>query len=417
MTDSSWTPPGGAPDDRPAEPFAAPSAPNATPIPPVAPATPETGAAFPPPAFPPPVVPAPAAGAPAAAAPAAGWTPPPKPGLIPLRPLTFGTLLGASFQVLRRNPRPMFGFALLVTGGSLLISALVTGLLVVLLVGRIATTTGPDMEAVVAGSVAGLILAMLIPLSLSIAATALLQGLVVLEVARGTVGEKLTLRGLFRAARGRLWALVGWSLLITVAALIGITITVLLLVLVGVGLGPSSGGAIVVVMLSLFAVLGAVVLAFWLGTRLSLVPSVLVIERLPLAQAVPRAWRLTYGYFWKTLGIQLLVAVILSTVSSIISTPLSFVLMFSTTLFNPGGEIDTSMTIFWIAYLASIVVSVVFGAITAVVQSATTGLIYIDIRMRSEGLDLELIRFVEARQAGDTTVSDPYLARAGAAAA
>jgi hypothetical protein len=48
--------------------------------------------------------------------PPAGWTPPPKPGLIPLRPLTFGTLLGASFQVLRRNPRPTFGFSLLVTG-------------------------------------------------------------------------------------------------------------------------------------------------------------------------------------------------------------------------------------------------------------------------------------------------------------
>jgi hypothetical protein len=311
----------------------------------------------------------------------------------------------------------MFGFSLLVTGGSFLLSGLVSGLLLVLLIGRIATTTGPDQEAVVAGSVAGFILALLIPLALSIAATALLQGLVVLEVARGTVGEKLTLRGLLRAARGRLWALIGWSLLITVAALIGITVTVLLLVLIGVALAPSSGGVIVVVMLSLIAALGAAVLAFWLGTRLSLVPSVLVIERLPLTQAVPRAWRLTYGFFWKTLGIQLLVAVILSTVSSIISTPLSLLLSFSTTLFNPGGEIDTSMTIFWIVYAATIVVTVVFGAITAVVQSATTGLIYVDIRMRSEGLDLELIRFVEARQAGDDTVSDPYLARTGAAAA
>ncbi|MDO9590615.1 MAG: hypothetical protein Q7J04_05675, partial [Microcella sp.] len=55
---------------------------------------------------------APAGGAPLPQ-PAAGWAPPPKPGLIPLRPLEFGTLLGATFQVLRRNPRPTFGAALL----------------------------------------------------------------------------------------------------------------------------------------------------------------------------------------------------------------------------------------------------------------------------------------------------------------
>ena len=47
---------------------------------------------------------------------APGWTPPPKPGLIPLRPLAFGTLLGAAFQVMRRNPRPTFGIALLLNG-------------------------------------------------------------------------------------------------------------------------------------------------------------------------------------------------------------------------------------------------------------------------------------------------------------
>jgi len=55
------------------------------------------------------------------------------------------------------------------------------------------------------------------------------------------------------------------------------------------------------------------------------------------------------------------------------------------------------------------VISVVFGAIALVAQSATPALLYIDIRMRKEGLDLELLRFVEARQTGDTSVVDPYL--------
>jgi hypothetical protein len=47
-------------------------------------------------------------------------------------------------------------------------------------------------------------------------------------------------------------------------------------------------------------------------------------------------------------------------------------------------------------------------AIGLVLQSATASLLYIDLRMRKEGLDLELSRFVEARQTG-AEVADPYL--------
>ena len=45
---------------------------------------------------------------------AQGWTPAPKPGLIPLRPLGFGTILGKSFAALRHNPKVLFGFAVVV---------------------------------------------------------------------------------------------------------------------------------------------------------------------------------------------------------------------------------------------------------------------------------------------------------------
>ena len=40
------------------------------------------------------------------------WTPAPRPGIIPLHPLGFGTLLGRSFAALRHNPAVLFGFAL-----------------------------------------------------------------------------------------------------------------------------------------------------------------------------------------------------------------------------------------------------------------------------------------------------------------
>ena len=95
--DTAWQAPGGAP------------VPSAAP-PPVAPPGPVYGPPQPAPPYGPPQP------APVAVGTTPGWTPPPKPGLIPLRPLDLGTLLGASFRTLRRNPRPTFGMALLVQG-------------------------------------------------------------------------------------------------------------------------------------------------------------------------------------------------------------------------------------------------------------------------------------------------------------
>ena len=58
--------------------------------------------------------------------------------------------------------------------------------------------------------------------------------------------------------------------------------------------------------------------------------------------------------------------------------------------------------------VVAMALSVLIGAITAVVQAALIAVIYIDLRMRTEGLDLELERHVEARDAG-RPVTDPYL--------
>ncbi|CAN5216404.1 hypothetical protein BH11ACT4_BH11ACT4_02470 [soil metagenome] len=336
-----------------------------------------------------------------------GWTPPPKPGLIPLRPLTLGVLLGAAFQVLRRNPRPTFGFALLVTGLVTILGLVVVGLVTFFALARTVTATEADAATLGAGSVAMIILSGLVPVVLSIVASAVLQGVISLEVARGTVGEKLRLPGLWRAARGRIGALIGWSLLLTAAVIVALAVIGVLIGLI-VAFGGTVG-IVIGVLLGLLAGAIALVLAVWLGTKLSLVPSALMLERLPLRDAVRRSWSLTTGYFWRTFGILLLVVFIVQTVAGVITTPLSVLLGLGAGLINPNGD-QTGLIIAGIVlYALTIIVSVVFGAIASVVQSATPALIYIDLRMRKEGLDLELSHFVEARQAGDATVTDPYL--------
>jgi hypothetical protein len=316
-------------------------------------------------------------------------------------------MLSASFQVLRRNPRPTFGFALLVNGGITLLTLIVVGAVTFFAVSRTLNATESDAATLGAGSVALVVISGLIPAALSIVASAIVQGIIALEVARGTLGERLKLSGLWRAARGRIGALIGWTLLVTSAVIVALLIVSIVIALI-IALGGTAG-IVIGVLLGVVFFLGAFVAGVWLSTRLCLVPSVLMLERVPLRSAVARSWSLTTGYFWKTLGIQLLVSVILQTVTGIVSLPLQFILGFASALFNPTAD-QTAFTVgIAIVYVLTIAITIVFGAIALVVQAATAALIYIDLRMRKEGLDLQLTQFVEARQAGDSSIADPYL--------
>ena len=380
VTDNNqWHAPGGPPVPPQPQPFAPPVAPGYVPM-----------AGY---------------GAPTGQQP--GWTPPPRPGLIPLRPLSFGTLLGASFQVMRRNPRPTFGMGLLLNGIVTLVLAVVVGGIAFFAVTRLQSASIGDQDEIIAGALGTGLLASLVPVALSLVVSAIIQGIVSLEVARATLGEKLTFGGLWRLAKGRIGALIGWSLILTGVLLVVIVVVALLLGLIA-ALGGEAGVAVAVVLGILFG-LAAVVLSAWISTKLSLVPSILMLERLTIVQSIRRSWSLTNGYFWKTLGTQLLVYVIVQVAAQVVATPVSILAAVGGATINPNGDMTASFVLIAVSYVLTGIVSLVFAALAAVAQSAVAALIYIDIRMRKEGLDLDLTRFVEARQTGDIGVANPYL--------
>jgi membrane-anchored glycerophosphoryl diester phosphodiesterase (GDPDase) len=340
----------------------------------------------------------------------AAWAPPPKPGLIPLRPLGFGTLLGAPFLTLKRNPKATFGSALLVQAITVLVSLVVVGVVSFFVISRITSAAPEDQDAVAAGGIVAILLASLVPFLVGLAATVFLQGVIVTEAARSTLGEKLTLRETWKATWPRLGHLLLWTLIAggAVAVVVALIVGVVWL-LVALGGGFVAAG----VVLAILAGLALLAAAVWLGIKLSVVPSVIVLERTGVTSAIRRSWRLTDGYFWRTLGVQYLIAFIVGTVSQVVVTPISLLYMIAISLVDPTSSTAED----WIApallYVGLIIVSLLVASVTSVVQSATIAFIYIDLRMRKEGLDLELIRFVEARQSGDTSVPDPYLVRAG----
>lgn len=337
------------------------------------------------------------------------WTPPPKPGLIPLRPLGFGTLLAAPFQVLRRNPKATFGSALIVQSLTFVVTLLVVGLVTFFAFERVASAPVGEQDALEAGAILTIVLSALVPVALSVVASALLQGVIVLEVARATLGEKLRLVALWRRLGRRIWPLVGWTLLLTGALLVGVLL-VAGLVVVCVLLGGAWIALAVVI--GVVGGLGLVVLSAWVSTKTAIVPSLIVLERLSVPRAIRRSWSLTGGFFWRTLGVLWLIALIVGTVSQIVTFPLSMLLSLFISLIDPNAAFEAYIPTA-LLYILTILITLVIGAVTAVVQSAAVALIYIDLRMRKEGLDLDLQRFVEAAP-GDGT-GDPYLPAAAQA--
>src|SRR5690606_20452386 len=94
----------------------------------------------------------------------------------------------------------------------------------------------------------------------------------------------------------------------------------------------------------------------------------------------------------------------------IVMTPISFLLPMLVFIIDPNGtNEDLVLSVFLGSYVVIMALTTVLTAFATVVQSATNGLIYIDLRMRKEGLELDLSRFVEEREAGATSLDDPYL--------
>ncbi|MEB0265996.1 hypothetical protein [Cryobacterium sp. 10I5] len=351
--------------------------------------------------------PPPASGVPQVWGPPPAWTPPPRPGLLPLRPLGFGSLLWAPFQVLRRNPKATFGSALLVQGAILLVTLLIVGPVTLLALGRVDSAPLADKDAVQAGANLTIVLSAVVPILLSVIASALLQGVIVVEVSRAMLGQKLRLGQLWRAAGRRLWPLALWAAILSGALLVGLAVVagvVVVFVLLG------GAGIVIGTVFGILGGLGILALSAWLATKTSLVPSLIVLERLGIGAAIARSWSLTRGYFWRTLGVQFLVAAIVNIVSQIVSTPLSLLGGVAVSLIDPTGAVDSWIPAI-VLYVLTILLSLVLGAVAAVVQSGTTALIYIDLRMRKEGLDLDLQRFVESTPGSDA--ADPYLIPAG----
>lgn len=338
------------------------------------------------------------------------WTPASRPGIIPLHPLPFGTILGRSFSALRQNPRVLLGFALIVqTLAYVIVLAAVAGV-AFLSFSRLDTLRPgtEEFDAVLAGSTA---ITLVVGLVLGLAAGALsviVQGIVVTEVAHAAVAEKLTLGGLWRQVKPVVWRLIGYAFLVILAVVAAIAVVAVAIFSVAMAAGPAA------IALTLLVILAAIPLTWWLMVKLLLVPAAIILEHATIGRALARSWTLTRRRFWPTLGVIFLISVVFGFVAQVISVPFSFLSGGLSTIIAPTGATEPSAIIAMIvAGLLTQVVTLLIQSVAVVVQATATAIIYIDCRMRHEGLDLDLLAYVEKRDAGAVDLPDPYRQNVG----
>ena len=339
---------------------------------------------------------------------APGWAPAPRQGLVPLYPYGFGTIMGRSFAALRGNPKVLLLFVVGVqTLAMTLYLAAIFGLSFAAF-SRVDTVdpSSPEFDALMWGASAIILIGTLVLAFALASITTIAQGIVVAEVAHAALAEKAPLGRLWQRVRPAFWRLFGYSLLLAIAVFIVVAVLAIPLVLLAIA--NTAVTWVFFVLLLLVELAGAVVVYAWLGTKLFLVPSVIVLEGVRPFRAIARSWTLTRGRFWPTFGVVALLYLVTNIAAGIISSVMSMftpLIMTSFVPFGSGSSSEGFSTVMGFVFLGlTSVISFAISSIMTIVTGAGSVLTYIDARMRDEGIDLRMRRYVEARGAAD----DPY---------
>lgn len=190
-----------------------------------------------------------------------------------------------------------------------------------------------------------------------------IAGIVVHIVGRTRLGHDTGVRAALRAAARRLPALLAVRLLLVLLGLAAAAVAGVVAGAVVAALGAV--GFVLVFFLLLVTAAGAVAVFTLFAT---VTPAIMLEHRGPLA-ALGRSVSLVRRRYWPTLGRVLLVVLLVGLVSQALS------LLALPTELLPGG----------VAYVAA---STLVGIVTAPLLPIALALIYLDLRVRTEGLDL-----------------------------
>ncbi|MCK9893786.1 hypothetical protein [Frankia sp. AgB32] len=276
------------------------------------------------------------------------WNAAPKPGIIPLRPLALGEILDGTFAAVRTNPGATVGITLASAAVVETASTLIT-------IGTDNASTAVGVLGTVATFVLDLVLGLF------------LAGVLSVVVSEATLGSRIGPTDAVRRLAPRLAGLFGLTAVVALAIAIG---TLALLV-----------GAVVV------------------GVYLSLATPVYVLEGGSLRQSLRRSRTIVRGSWWRTFGILLLASLVALLLSAVFAIATGLVLASAPGVFGDflNGDLTTS------GHIVEGLGNLLATTVSTPIMSGAVVLIYIDLRIRREGLDVTLSEAARARSAGAGT--------------
>lgn len=315
------------------------------------------------------------------------WSPPPppKPGVIPLRPLGVGEILDGAISSIRAQPKLMLGLSAVVAVVTQLLSVPLTWLLLRdagdVAFGFDEPASSDEQFAFTASALS----AGGIQVIVTLVAALLLTGILTVAVSRAVLGQQIGAGQAWAQARPRVPALLGVTGLVIL-----IEVGVLALSLApGILLAALDAPTPAVVVAFVVGVPVAVCLAVYLYVAFALAAPAIVLERRRVLVSLRRSRELVRGAWWRTFGILLLVNVIAQFLAGILSVPFTVLTLVVTFLTSGGTDLNPYEILpLLVTALGTIVASAVTWPFTAV----STALLYVDRRIRREALDIELAR-------------------------
>ncbi len=262
---------------------------------------------------------------------------------------------------------------------------------------------GQSPVAFFSGLLFGVVGSLLLNLVYLVVFQPILEGALAYAIARRYLVQPTGIGDSFGAALRRALPLIGARLIPT---LLGFVVGVLLFglifgvtfLLVSQLVGSNGGGTIAAlgILFSFGLFVLALIAIIYFAVRLLFTSQAVMVEDHGAIAAIRRSWRLTQGYFWRTLGILAVVVLIVMLISAI---PASVITLPVTLLLQDRPEL---------ALLINTVVSTILNVLVLPFSMIAYTLIYFDLRVRKEGFDLEQQAGALLGTAGTTAFPQQY---------
>jgi hypothetical protein len=289
---------------------------------------------------------------------------PRQPGVIPLRPLAVGEIFAGTLSTIRLHWRAVLSISFVVALLIQAVSMLATGLFF--------KHTSSFMGNAVS-------------LGISVVGQLFATAMLTIIISRSVIGRSVSAGEAWRDSSPRLLQLLGMTLVVCLLTMIVVVIGAGPGILLAVS-GSAAGGAT----LTMLGGLVGIIVAVWLVVCLSLTTPTLMLEKQGVFASLARSAKLVRGAWWRIFGIQLLATIIVFIVTSVIAIPFTAIGM---VLGSNGTQtlLANGSTLMSWPFLVITGIGTMIGAtFTFPVSAGVTTLLYMDQRIRREGLDIEL---------------------------